>query len=244
MISPSSFSASQSWFSLHLMSSPPSCSASQSWFSLRFMSSFPSFSGVPIVHYLRFHFFALLVPRGDVLYDFRVFMIFLYLCTYIQVSNTISCRLSVIQWVTPVIIVILVKKSHQRKQLGHAHWKGNDVTRPTTMLLTIMVTYILFVTPIGIVHIIANYIGINFFGINMTSFLVFRDIAQILELFNYTVNFFLYVCSSSQFRHGVLMLLCSHNSLKRQDTWTTNKQVIMTCNSISFLRQQTVRQQF
>ena len=102
MISPSSFSASQSWFSLHLMSSPPSCSASQSWFSLRFMSSFPSFSGVPIVHYLRFHFFALLVPRGDVLYDFRVFMIFLYLCTYIQVSNTISCRLSVIQWVTPV----------------------------------------------------------------------------------------------------------------------------------------------
>ena len=146
--------------------------------------------------------------------------------------------------VTPVIIVILVKKSHQRKQLVHAHWKRNDVTRPTTMLLTIMVTYILFVTPIGIVRIIANYIGINLFGVNMTSFLVFRDIAQILELFNYTVNFFLYVCSSSQFRHGVLMLLCSHNSLKRQDTWTTNKQVSMTCNSISFRRQQTVRQIF
>ena len=125
--------------------------------------------------------------------------------------------------VTPVIIVILVKQSNQRKQLVHAHWKRNDVTRPTTMLLTIMVTYILFVTPIGIVHLIANYIGINVFGVNMTSFLVFRDIAQILELFNYTVNFFLYVCSSSQFRHGVLMLLCSQKSLKRQDTWTTTK---------------------
>jgi hypothetical protein len=73
MSSPSSFSASQSWFSLHLMSSPPSFSASQSWFSLRFMSSPPYFNGVPIVHFVRFQVFALLVPCGDVLYDFRVF---------------------------------------------------------------------------------------------------------------------------------------------------------------------------
>lgn len=144
--------------------------------------------------------------------------------------------------VTPVIIVILVKKSNKRKQLVHVHLKGNDVTRPTTMLLTIMVTYILFVTPIGVVRITANYIGINLFGVNMTSFLIFRDIAQILELFNYTINFFLYVCSSSQFRHGVLMLLCSQKSFTRQNTWTTKTQVIMACNNISFLRRQTLRQ--
>ena len=37
------------------------------------MSSSPYFSGVPIVHFARFHVFALLVPCGDVLYDFRVF---------------------------------------------------------------------------------------------------------------------------------------------------------------------------
>ena len=37
------------------------------------MNSPLSFSGVPIVHFARFHVFALLVPCGDVLYDFRVF---------------------------------------------------------------------------------------------------------------------------------------------------------------------------
>ena len=37
------------------------------------MSSPPSFSGVPIVHFVRFHVFALLVPCVDVLCDFRVF---------------------------------------------------------------------------------------------------------------------------------------------------------------------------
>jgi len=36
------------------------------------MSSPPDFSGFPIVHFVRFHVFALLVPCGDVLYDFRV----------------------------------------------------------------------------------------------------------------------------------------------------------------------------
>lgn len=51
----------------------------------------------------------------------------------------------------------------------------------TTMLVAIMVIYVLFVTPITALHNIAFYIGVNAFGEKTKRFLLFRDVAHILE---------------------------------------------------------------
>lgn len=75
------------------------------------------------------------------------------------------------------------------------------------MLVAVMVIYVLFVTPITALHNIAFYIGVNAFGEKTKRFLLFRDVAHILEQLNYTMNFFLCVCLSRQFRTGVSSLL-------------------------------------
>lgn len=109
--------------------------------------------------------------------------------------------------VTPVIIISLVRSSNRRRGLTNARGKDMDLMRATTMLVAVMVTYVLFVIPITTLHNIAFYIGVNAFGHNTKKFLIFRDVAQILEQLNYTINFFLYVCSSRHFRKGVASLL-------------------------------------
>lgn len=117
--------------------------------------------------------------------------------------------------VTPVIIISLVRTSKRRRGLTQARGKDMDLMRATTMLVAVMVTYVLFVTPITALHNVAFYIGVNAFGENTKRFLIFRDVAQILEQLNYTINFFLYVCSSRQFRTGVSSLL-QHKKITNQ----------------------------
>lgn len=110
--------------------------------------------------------------------------------------------------VIPAIIISLLKIQRDRTTMAKVNTKS-IVIRPTTMLLTVMVAYILSVTPIGIVRIIVNYSGVNLFAVNMTWFSTFRDVAHVLEIINYAINFFLYVCSSLDFRKGVLELIFS-----------------------------------
>ncbi|CAC5418763.1 unnamed protein product [Mytilus coruscus] len=113
----------------------------------------------------------------------------------------------IIVTVTPIILVSLVRRSEARKKLTKTKGNSSDLTRATTMLVSVMVTYVLFVTPITALHNIAFYIGVDAFGQNTKKFLIFRDVSQILEQLNYTVNFFLYVCSSRPFRAGVSEIL-------------------------------------
>lgn len=113
----------------------------------------------------------------------------------------------IIVTVTPIILVSLVRRSKARKKLTNTKGNSSDLTRATTMLVSVMVTYVIFVTPITALHNIAFYIGVDAFGQNTKKFLIFRDVSQILEQLNYTVNFFLYVCSSRPFRAGVSQIL-------------------------------------
>ncbi|XP_063429698.1 neuromedin-U receptor 2-like [Mytilus trossulus] len=113
----------------------------------------------------------------------------------------------IIVTVTPIILVSLGRLSKARKKLTNTKGNSSDLTRATTMLVSVMVSYVIFVTPITALHNIAFYIGVDAFGQNTKKFLIFRDVSQILEQLNYTVNFFLYVCSSRPFRDGVSQIL-------------------------------------
>lgn len=114
--------------------------------------------------------------------------------------------LAILLTIIPVILISLVKIERQRAELSSIH--KSISTRPTIMLLSIMFGYILFVSPIGVVRIIVNYSGANLFAVDMTWFSVFRNTSHILEIINYAINFFLYVCSSKEFRDGVKDLIC------------------------------------
>lgn len=107
--------------------------------------------------------------------------------------------------VIPMILISLIKIGRQRAQISSSC--KNITLRPTIMLLTVMFGYIVFVTPIGIVRIVVNYSGDNLYDVDMTWFSTFRNIAFVLEIINYAINFFLYVCSSEEFRQGVKDLL-------------------------------------
>lgn len=109
--------------------------------------------------------------------------------------------------VTPVIIINLVRRSYARKKMTQNKGKDMDITRITSMLLAVAITYVLLVAPVTVMHNVAFYLGMNAFGENPKPFLIYRDVSQILEQLNYTINFFLYVASNRQFRNEVVQLL-------------------------------------
>ena len=108
--------------------------------------------------------------------------------------------------ITPMIIAKLGRRSKLRKKLTRGTGKELELVRASTMLLSIVITYIICVAPVTALHLISFFSGFHAFGNNPKPFLIFRDISQILEQLNYTVNFFLYVASNRQFRQSVVRL--------------------------------------
>jgi hypothetical protein len=111
---------------------------------------------------------------------------------------------------TPVIVVKLLIQRNKRKQLagGASGDKADKETlRISFMLIGIVVAYVALVLPITIVHNLAFWRNVSAFDVNTKSFFILREMAQILEQLNYSINFFLYVLCSSKFRERVLQIL-------------------------------------
>ena len=85
--------------------------------------------------------------------------------------------------------------------------KEEDMIRASVMVIAVMIAYIILVLPITIVHVYAAVSGISAFDVNSLGFFVFREVAQVLEQINYSINFFFYVLCSTIFRRRVFQLL-------------------------------------
>ena len=127
----------------------------------------------------------------------------------LKTSATIFMIISTIVYtVTPKVILLcatpltIAKLLQQRKtRQGMTHNTGTDETKHITiMLLCVTTTYIILVTPISVAHLVTYFQGDNIFLIKEVGFVIFREIAQILEMLNFVINFFLYVISSASFR--------------------------------------------
>lgn len=131
---------------------------------------------------------------------------------------------------TPLIIVKLASHRRRRKQMTTSK-QGTDTeaVKTTAMLLGVVGAYILLIIPITTLHNLAFYMGLKAFGNNSNGFLIFRDVSQILEQLNYSINFWMYVVTSKQFREGLSELLkidVCLNKLKwdrRSNTSSTTK---------------------
>lgn len=109
--------------------------------------------------------------------------------------------------VTPMIISSMIKHSRRRQKMTLKDGRrGTELIRISTMLLTIVITYIIFVLPVTILHVSSAFLGIKSFGNNSKPFQIYLTVSQMLEQLNYTINFFLYVVSNRRFREAVVKL--------------------------------------
>ncbi|XP_048735728.2 growth hormone secretagogue receptor type 1-like [Ostrea edulis] len=128
--------------------------------------------------------------------------------------------------VTPLIVFKLARHRQQRKRLAATSKSDTaQATKTTAMLIGIVVAYFVLVLPITLLHNIAFYMGMKSFGDNPKGFLIFRDVAQILEQINYGINFYLYILTSTQFRHQLISYLTENRIYKmlRQVTSTGSR---------------------
>lgn len=85
--------------------------------------------------------------------------------------------------------------------------KEDEMIRASIMVVAVMIAYIVLVLPITVVHLYAFLTSVSAFDENDLGFFIFREIAQMLEQVNYSINFFFYVLCSSTFRRRIFELL-------------------------------------
>ncbi|CAC5378892.1 unnamed protein product [Mytilus coruscus] len=107
---------------------------------------------------------------------------------------------------TPMIISSLKTRAKKRQKMTRSQGKDIEIIRITTMLLSIVITYIVCVAPVTVLHMLSFFQGVKSFGNNPKPFLIFRNVSQMLEQLNYTINFFVYVVANRRFRGGVVEL--------------------------------------
>ena len=81
---------------------------------------------------------------------------------------------------------------------------ASDTIRATVMLLSVTLAFVLLMTPITFSHIYMVLIGQNIFETSDNRLVIYRNVSQVLELSNFTINFFLYVLISKSYRDYLL----------------------------------------
>lgn len=117
-----------------------------------------------------------------------------------------SCLYSIIPMVilvilTPCIVVKMFQQNQKRLVMaGPVYNTVKDDGRVTAMLFGVVIAYIISVLPITVLHNAAFELKISAFASNDEGFNLFREVSQLLEQLNYSLNFFLYVMTSYRFR--------------------------------------------
>ena len=145
------------------------------------------------------------------------------------VYSPIPC---VILFITTSIIVHALRRSHaKRKHLTSEQAQQQDNTsRITGMLLGVCIAFLILVTPITIGHLLSIFAGINILFSTDPSVTIYRELAQLMEQTNHSINFFLYVVSSSEFRRVLWDLL---RGRRDKDTMRRNRTLRYTYSNSS-----------
>ena len=145
------------------------------------------------------------------------------------VYSPIPC---VILFITTSIIVHALRRSHaKRKHLTSEQVQQQDNTsRITGMLLGVCIAFLILVTPITIGHLLSIFAGINILFSTDPSVTIYRELAQLMEQTNHSINFFLYVVSSSEFRRVLWDLL---RGRRDTDTMRRNRTLRYTYSNSS-----------
>ncbi|KAK2161605.1 hypothetical protein LSH36_114g06066 [Paralvinella palmiformis] len=80
-------------------------------------------------------------------------------------------------------------------------------SRTTIMLLSIAISFVLLVTPNAVAHIVSYARKEEIFETTDPIMVFLREIVQILEQMNHSINFFLYILCSKRFKAGVIKIV-------------------------------------
>ncbi|XP_013420685.1 uncharacterized protein LOC106180997 [Lingula anatina] len=112
---------------------------------------------------------------------------------------------------TPLIIGRLYSQRRVRRALSNTNdsaLKNKDnTTKTTALLLGVAIAFLVLVNPIATAHIVTVITGRNIFETNEPGIQVYREIAQLLETTNYSINFFIYVIWNQQYRQRFLSMV-------------------------------------
>lgn len=131
---------------------------------------------------------------------------------------------------TPVIIIKLVHRHKAQKRLVNniedkterGRKQLQELIRTTVALTSVVVTFIILLTPIAVFHQVKFWQEKEKHEIESIFYaFMLREISQRLEQVNYSINFFLYILNSSRFRNSVLELM--HLKVKKTFTSTYPK---------------------
>ena len=98
------------------------------------------------------------------------------------------------------LIVIKIVKSLKRTQKMQKGAKKEIDKKPTVMLIGIAVAFVVLVVPIASAHLVSYVKKQNIFESSETWVVILREVAQLMEQLNYSINFFLYVLLGDLFR--------------------------------------------
>ena len=152
-------------------------------------------------------------------------------------SLLVVVPVSILLILTPVIIITLRKQVLNRKNITKQGKNDKQLLKATTMLMSVIVAF-------GVFHVISLFKSKLIHEENTTLYQIGLGIAQTLDQLNYTVNFFLYVLTSSQFRVAVVALFRSDKSpLSRHrskcDNTISNRTIKTTLLSIATVEEVT-----
>ena len=128
---------------------------------------------------------------------------------FLGFSLLVIVPVSILLILTPVIIITLRKQVLNRKNLTKSGKHDKHVLKDTTVFMSVIVAFVVMATPFGVFHVISFFKSKFIHEENTTLYQIGRGIAETLDQLNYTVNFFLYVLTSGQFRVAVVALFRS-----------------------------------
>ena len=104
---------------------------------------------------------------------------------------------------TMIIYTLYSAKKVRQSMLTNPKAYEDPTSKTTVMLLCVCVAFVLLVMPIAMTHLISFFRNQHVFQSKEEGTVVFREIAQLLEHLNYSINFFLYVIACPSFRKRV-----------------------------------------
>ena len=101
-------------------------------------------------------------------------------------------------------------------------------SRTNAMLICVAITFIVLETPIGILHSVSFVKNQSLFETRDSLMVIMREISQVLEQLNHSINFLLYVLASKRFRDRVVSLFSRDKSTIANDTSVQGNSLVHT----------------
>ncbi|XP_046579528.1 C-C chemokine receptor type 1-like [Haliotis rubra] len=139
---------------------------------------------------------------------------------------------------TPITVFMLARRASKRRAITSNKTLRDDTVKLTTMLIGVTIAFIILVTPISIAHNVSFALGENIFETQHFGMMVAREILQVMEQLNYSINFLLYVMCSADFRKRLAELFCQVRSTKSANKACSAKRTASTSNKVTDTEEQ------